>query len=124
MVFNILSKFSVSNGNRYIRGGNDIRPHIAQIYNERTSTDLNLVTAKSTVHEPPEDGLKMDGNMYGQILSDFKCFNVNLVLFISVYNKCMSWNTKEISFSLYSYVSGVLWLYSVFLDKFRYSKFN
>ena len=25
--------------------GNDIRPHTAQIYNERTSTDLNLVTA-------------------------------------------------------------------------------
>jgi hypothetical protein len=29
-----------------------------QVYNERTSTDLNLVTAYSTVHEPPEDGLK------------------------------------------------------------------
>ena len=25
--------------------GNDIRPHTAQIYNERTSTDLILVTA-------------------------------------------------------------------------------
>jgi len=31
--------------NRYITDGNDIRPHTAQIYNERTSTDLNLVTA-------------------------------------------------------------------------------
>ena len=27
------------------KDGNDIRPHTAQIYNERTSTDLNLVTA-------------------------------------------------------------------------------
>jgi hypothetical protein len=45
MVFNILSKFSTSNGNCYITDGNDIRPHTAQIYNERTSTDLNLVTA-------------------------------------------------------------------------------
>ena len=63
MVFNISSKFNISSGNRYITDGNDIRPHIAQIYNERTSTDLNLVTAKSTVHEPPEDGLKMDRNM-------------------------------------------------------------
>jgi len=25
--------------------GNDIRPHTLQIYNERTSSDLNLVTA-------------------------------------------------------------------------------
>jgi hypothetical protein len=25
--------------------GNNIRPHTAQIYNERTSTDLNLVNA-------------------------------------------------------------------------------
>ena len=25
--------------------GNDIRPHTAQIYNERTSTDLSLLTA-------------------------------------------------------------------------------
>jgi len=43
--------------------GNDIRPHTAQIYNERTSADLGLVTAQSTVHEPPEDGLKTDRNM-------------------------------------------------------------
>jgi len=43
--------------------GNDIRPHNAQICNERASTDLNLVNAYSTVHEPPEDGLKMDRNM-------------------------------------------------------------
>ena len=37
---------------------NDIRPQTAQFYNERISTDLNLVTWQSTVHEPPEDGLK------------------------------------------------------------------
>jgi len=36
--------------------GNDIGPRTAQICNERTSTNLNLVTAQSTVHEPPEDG--------------------------------------------------------------------
>jgi len=35
-----------------------IRPQAAQFYNERTSTDLILVTWQSTVHEPPEDGLK------------------------------------------------------------------
>jgi hypothetical protein len=40
-----------------------MRPYTAQIHNERTSTDLNLVTAQSTVHETPEDGLKMDRNM-------------------------------------------------------------
>jgi len=27
-------------------------------YNERTSTEFNLVTAQSTAHEPPEDGRK------------------------------------------------------------------
>jgi len=36
--------------------GYDIRPHTAQTHNERTSTESNLVTAKSTAHEPPEDG--------------------------------------------------------------------
>jgi len=51
--------------------GNDIRPHTAQIYNERTSTDLNLVTAWSTVHEPPEDGLKNGPKHAGE---NFKCF--------------------------------------------------
>jgi hypothetical protein len=30
----------------------------AQFYNKRISTDLNLVTWQSTVHGPPEDGLK------------------------------------------------------------------
>jgi hypothetical protein len=38
--------------------GNDIRPHTAQTHNERTSTESKLVTAKSTAHEPPEDGRK------------------------------------------------------------------
>ena len=37
---------------------NDIRPHTAQFYNVRLSTDLNLVTWQSTIHGPPEDGLK------------------------------------------------------------------
>ena len=37
---------------------NDIRPQTAQFYNERISTDLSLVTWQSTVHEPPENGLK------------------------------------------------------------------
>ena len=37
---------------------NDIRPHTVQEYNERTSTEFNLVTAQSTAHEPPEDGRK------------------------------------------------------------------
>jgi hypothetical protein len=37
---------------------NEIRPQTAQFYNERISTDLNLVTWQSTVHEPPGDGLK------------------------------------------------------------------
>ena len=51
--------------------GNDIRPHTAQIYNEVTSTDLNLVTASSTVHEPAEDGLKNGPKYVG---ANFKCF--------------------------------------------------
>ena len=38
--------------------GNDIWPHTAQTHNERTSTESNLVTPKSTAHEPPEDGRK------------------------------------------------------------------
>jgi len=45
---------------------------------ERTSTDLSLVTAQSTFHKPPEDGLK---NGPKHVRANFKCFNVNLVLF-------------------------------------------
>jgi hypothetical protein len=37
---------------------NDIRPQTAQFYNERISTDRNLVTWQSAIHEAPEDGLK------------------------------------------------------------------
>jgi len=37
---------------------NDIRPHTVQEHNERISTELNLVMAQSTAHEPPEDGRK------------------------------------------------------------------
>ena len=47
MVFNILSKFNISNGNRYITDGNDILQYTAQIYNERTSTDLNTLRTRS-----------------------------------------------------------------------------
>jgi hypothetical protein len=36
--------------------GNDTWPHTAQTRNEHTSTESNLVTAKSTAYEPPEDG--------------------------------------------------------------------
>jgi hypothetical protein len=57
---NILSIFNISNGNLYITDGNGIRSHTAQIYNQSTSTDLNLVTVKSSVHQPLEDVLKMD----------------------------------------------------------------
>jgi len=71
MVFNISIKFSISNGNRYITDGNDIRPHTEQIYNKRTSTDLSLVTAQSTVHEPTEDGPKKGPKHVG---ANFKCF--------------------------------------------------
>ena len=38
--------------------GNDRRPHNVQTHNERTSTEFNLVTAQSTVHQPPGDGRK------------------------------------------------------------------
>jgi len=37
---------------------NDMRPQTAQFHNERISTDLNLVTWQSTVHQPPDNGLK------------------------------------------------------------------
>ena len=37
---------------------NDIWPHTVQEHNERTATELNLVTGWSTAHEPPEDGRK------------------------------------------------------------------
>jgi len=39
----------------------------------------------STVHEPPEDGLKNGPKHVG---ANFKCFNVNLVLF-KVYIVCV-----------------------------------
>jgi hypothetical protein len=37
---------------------NDTRWQIAQLYNERISTDPLLVTWQITVYEPPEDGFK------------------------------------------------------------------
>jgi hypothetical protein len=58
---------------------NDIRPHTAQFYNERISTDLNLVTWQSNVHEPPEDGFKNGTKTYrGKFLS---VFNMNFSAF-------------------------------------------
>ena len=47
----------------------------------RTSTDLNLLTTLSTVHEPPEYGLKNGPKHVGASFMCFKCFNVNLVFF-------------------------------------------
>jgi hypothetical protein len=52
--------------------GNDIRTHIAQTHNERTSTESNLVTAQSTAHEPPEDGHTYGPKHVGATL--LKCF--------------------------------------------------
>jgi hypothetical protein len=50
---------------------NDIRPQTAQFYNERISTDSILITWQSTVHEPPEDGLKKRPKHAG---ASVKCF--------------------------------------------------
>ena len=55
---NIYSIWYLSHSYGYITDCNDIRPQTAQFYNERISTDLNLVTLHSTVYEPPENGLK------------------------------------------------------------------
>ena len=58
---------------------NDIRPQTAQFYNERISTDLNLVTWQSIVHDPHEDGLKNGTETCrGKFLS---FFNVNFSAF-------------------------------------------
>ena len=49
----------VSGGAVWVRSGHRmtyIRPRTVQTHNERTSTESNLVTAQSSVHEPPEDG--------------------------------------------------------------------
>ena len=47
----------VRSGQTHIQtDGNDIRPHTAQTHSEHTSRESNLVIAKSTAHEPPEDG--------------------------------------------------------------------
>jgi hypothetical protein len=58
---------------------NDIRLQTAQFHNERISTDLNLVTLQSTVHEPIEDGLRNGTETCrGKFLS---VFNVNFSAF-------------------------------------------
>jgi hypothetical protein len=58
----------------------------AQFYNEPISTNLNLVTWESTVHEPPKDGLKMGPKHVGAFLS---VFDVNFSAFESVYIVCV-----------------------------------
>jgi hypothetical protein len=68
----------------------------AQFHNERISTDLNLVTWQSTVHEPPEGGLKNGTKTCrGKLLSVFN--EKFLCFFKSVYSVCMSWNIKEVT---------------------------
>jgi len=52
--------------------GNDIRSHTVQTHNESTSTKFNLVTAKSTAHEPPEDSRKYGPKHVGA--TSLKCF--------------------------------------------------
>jgi len=52
--------------------GNGIRQHTVQTHNERTSTESNLVTAQSSVHEPPEDGRKYGPKHVGETL--LQCF--------------------------------------------------
>jgi hypothetical protein len=52
---------------------NDIRPHTVQEHNERTSTEFNFVTAKSTAYGPSEDGRKYGPKHVGA--SFFKAFN-------------------------------------------------
>jgi hypothetical protein len=59
----------------------EVWPQTAQFYNERISTDPILVTWQNTVYEPPEDGLKKDRNMYGQVLS--------VLMWILVLLKCI-----------------------------------
>ena len=59
--------------------GNDIRLHTVQTHNERRSTESILITAQSTVHEPPEDGHKYGPKHAGATLlkyfkNAFKCF--------------------------------------------------
>jgi len=53
-----MTRFHQDRNSRHTRttDDNDIRPHTVQEHNERTSTEINLVTAQSTAHEPPEDG--------------------------------------------------------------------
>jgi len=52
--------------------GNDIQPHTVQTHNKRTSMESNLVIARSTAHEPPEDGRKYGPKHVGATL--LKCF--------------------------------------------------
>ena len=54
-----------------------IQPHTAQTINESKSAETNLVTAQSTVYEPPEDG-RMSGPKHVGVTS-LKVFNSFLV---------------------------------------------
>ena len=58
----------------YITDDKDIRPHTIQEHNERTSTELNSVTAQSTAHDPPEDGRKYGPKHVGLSIDVNWCF--------------------------------------------------
>jgi hypothetical protein len=68
------------------------RPQTERFYSECKSTDPSLVTWRSAVYEPPEDGFMRDRNMLGQILSvlirDFSIFKV--------YKVCIGSNNKKV----------------------------
>jgi hypothetical protein len=51
---------------------NNIRPHVVQEHNERTSTEFNILTAQSTAHESPVDGRIYGPKHVGASL--LKCF--------------------------------------------------
>jgi hypothetical protein len=42
-----------------------LQPFFRSSYNERTSTEFNVVTVQSTVHEPPKNGRKYKAKHLG-----------------------------------------------------------
>jgi hypothetical protein len=66
--------------------GNDMRSHAAQTNNERTSTEFNIVTVRSTVHESPEDGHTYGKKHVGA--TSLKCFNMLLSVLNIQVNLC------------------------------------
>ena len=71
-----MTRFHESKNSRqtHTTNDNDILPHTVQELNERTSTEVNLVSAQSTAHEPPEDDRKYGPKHVGA--SFLKCFEV------------------------------------------------